>query len=169
MRHDLIRDVIYFWAKKAEFTVEKEKYGLLLGGKKPADVYIYAFRKGSAYALDVTVASPFKAGKVLRSAAQYHLAAADVAASDKYKKYRQDIADQPWKYQPLCFEALGGFDEPARLCIGSIAKRACKKINVPQAVVVQSMTREISAILARGAARLALRRMIPREQCFIDC
>ena len=87
----------------------------------------------------------------------------------KNMKYGADIADQPCKYQQIYFDALGGFSEPARCCIGTIAKRACKKINVPKSVVILSMTREISAILARGAASLALRRMVSREQSFIDC
>ena len=168
IRHDLIRDVLYFWAQKGNFTVEKEKYGLLLGGRKPADVYIYAFRKGSAWALDVAVASPFKDG-ILRSAALHQLAAAADKAVEKYDKYGADIADQPWKFQPLCFEALGGFSEPSRFCIGTIAKRAARNINVPKCVVIQSISREISVILARGAAWLALRRMIPRDHSFIDC
>ena len=47
IRHDQIRDILYFWAKKGEFTVEKEKYGLLLSVRKPADVYILHSAKGA--------------------------------------------------------------------------------------------------------------------------
>ena len=148
--------------------MEKEKYGLLLGGKKPADVFIYVYKNGRSYAFDVAVASPFKKG-VLRSAAQHQLAAAEDKAREKWDKYGVETADKAWKFVPVCFEALGGFSGRARMCIETIAKRAARNINVPKCVVIQCISREISAILARGAASLALRRMIPRDHFFIDC
>ena len=61
-------------------------------GGKPADVFIHAFRKGSAWAFDVAVPSPFKTC-ILRSAAQHQLAAAGAKAVEKYGKYGSDIAD----------------------------------------------------------------------------
>ena len=167
-RHDAIRDRIYFWARKGQFKVEKEKYGLLDGGKKPADVFIYDYRRGATYSLDVAVASPFGAG-YLRDAAISQLAAADKKALEKYDKYAEDINGQPWVFQPITFEALGGFSGPSRFCIATIAKRARDHINCPKAVCAQVMSREISVILARGAARLALRRMVPRDYFDAEC
>ena len=45
--------------------------------------------------------------------------------------------------------------------------RAARILNIPKSVVILSISREISVILARGAASLALRRMIPRDHSFI--
>ena len=60
-RHDLIRDVIGKWAKKAGFDVILEQYGLfgLTDARKPADVLIHVHHNGETWAFDVVVKVPF--------------------------------------------------------------------------------------------------------------
>ncbi len=54
VRHNRVRDCLFKWAKKALFMVEKEKPGLLCDGRKPADIFIKAYREGVGHAFDVT-------------------------------------------------------------------------------------------------------------------
>jgi hypothetical protein len=162
-RHNQIRDVFVHYARKGGFVVEKEKWGLLKRGLKPADAFIYQYHRGVDYAMDVAVSSPF--GKaVIREAALYDLAAADRMTRIKYNKYGKDIIYKSWKFLPLTFEATGGFGKAAECCVNTLAKRACKADNCPKAATVQQMTRKISIILARGLAGLVTRRLIPRDQ-----
>ena len=60
-RHDAIRNLLYRWAKKANYEVIKEKYGLFgnTDPRKPADILIYVYLNGETWCFDVVVKAPF--------------------------------------------------------------------------------------------------------------
>ena len=162
MRHNAIRDCLFQWPQKAQLSVEKEKNGLLEDGKKPADIYIHSYLDRTDYALDVTVTSPYKFD-IIRDAAHETLAAASQASINKYKKYEKDVINKSWQFQPLCFEASGGFDKPSRLLINAIATAVASRYGIAKAVIIRSITNELSVILTRAASRMVLRRMVEKE------
>ena len=107
----------------------------------------------------------------MQKAAAKQLAAAAMAAGQKYRDYADDITGKPWKYQPLGFEALGGFAEPSRCLIDTIAKRMRDHSTdgALRAATKLTMTRTISCIIARWGADLVMHRLQPKEQLDTDC
>ncbi len=91
------------------------------------------------------------------------LFAAKSAAIDKYDKYSDDIKDVHWKFQPLCFEATGGFDLAPRLLINKLAKSVANRYGVAVSVMLRRITNEISIAITRLTARMILRRDVDKE------
>ena len=143
-------------------TVEKEKKGLLFDGSKPADIWIESFKNRMPWAFDITIVSPLKYD-IIREAYAQHLAGADKAAADKYRKYREDINGVQFKFQPLAFEATGGFDEAAQLFINKIAKQVASRFGRNPAAVAKQISDEISCSIMRSTAQMMLRRSV--EKC----
>merc|ERR1712013_412688 len=156
-RHNEIRDTLFKYARKAMFRVQKEVEGLLPSAKRPADIYFYDYKLGRDYVFDVVVTSPFNFANVQDAAAR-ELNAAMNSTKNKYRRLRDDYEDKEWKFQPLGFEALGGFDEPAQCLIDTISKRMRdhSEDGALRAATKLMMYREISCALARWAADLVL-------------
>ena len=153
------------WAQKAQVGVIKEKNGLLMDkNSKPGDIFISSREDGVDFAFDVTVTTPFESD-IIRESTRDVLAAAAVASKDKYGKYYVDInnGNTNWKFQPLSFEATGGFDKPPILLINKLADAVSARYGVPAQIIRNSICNEISIILARGSARLVLRRLVEKE------
>ena len=164
-RHNAIRDCIFRWAQKAQVGVIKEKNGLLLeNNRKPGDIFVDSYIDGVDYAFDVTVTSPYKSD-VIKDSSRDILAAAEIACKDKYNKYWFDINNDNvnWKFQPLSFEATGGFDKPPILLIGKLADAISARYGIPSQIVRKSISDELSIIITRGSARLILRRLVEKE------
>ena len=136
---------------------EREKKGLLLSGKEPADLYVVAHRHRQDYAFDVTVISPCQTTMV-QKAAQYPLLVAQHAVNAKYEKYAEDIRGQPWKLQPLAFEATGGMDKPVMYFIRDVARMVAARRRTRWQIEETSMIQEMSVILARSGADMVLRK-----------
>ena len=160
-RHNQIRDLLYEYMVKGHFIVEKEKPGLFLDGQKPADIYATSMLDRIDYALDITVVSSLRLD-LLRQAAHEQLAGAQKGADVKYKKYRQDLHNKPFKFQPIAFEASGGFSVPARMLIKLIASAVAARYGVKPSVMAKKISDEISVIILRSAARMVLRRKIDK-------
>ena len=168
-RHDAIRDIYFEFARGAMFGCRKEVEGLLEGAERPADFMIVKYLKGKDFVFDVTVISGYRL-ELMQGAAAKQLYAAAQAEKAKYRDYRDAIVGQPWKFQPLAFEALGGFGDPARFLIDTIAKRKRDHSSDGglRAAVKRKITCLISCALARGAAELVTRKQQPKEQQSLD-
>eukprot|EP01084_Bolivina_argentea_P291425 500868_1 len=155
--HNKIRDIYFEKFKRGGFNVEKEKPGLLESGRKPADIYGYEFIHGLDYAFDITLTSPFKKN-TLADTIKFIGISAEKAIRMKYKKYKDDIKNVHWKFQPIAFERTGGFSLPAQLLTKRIALQLAAKYNINYHIVLNSIVTEISSILLKEAAQLVIRR-----------
>ena len=160
-RHNQIRDLLFEYMVKGQFLVEKEKPGLFLDGQKPADIYATSMLDRIDYALDITVVSSLR-HDLLRQAAHEQLTGAQKGADVKYNKYRHDLQDKPFKFQPIAFEASGGFSIPARMLIKQIAGAVASRFGIKPCVMAKKISDEISVILLRSAARMILRRKVDK-------
>jgi hypothetical protein len=164
LRHNRVRDILAYWAKKALMTVEKEKKGLLYDGCKPADIWIESYKDRMPWAFDITVVSPLKYD-IIREAYAEHLAGANDAAAGKYRKYKEDMKGRQFKLQPLAFEATGGFDEAAQMFINKIAKQVASRYGRNPAAVSKQISDEVSCSIMRSTAQMMLRRSV--EKCYV--
>ena len=138
---------------------EKEKPGLLLDGRKPADIYIRSYQEGIDWAFDVTVVSPLATSH--QRAAQSVVCAAAKAASDgKYRTYRGSFEGRSWKFQPLACEAMGGWDTPMDLVISTFARSIGNRWNARWQSIQRIIKQEISMILIRGTVHMIMRRQV---------
>ena len=164
IRHNRVCAILTHWAKKALMIVEREKKGLLFDGSKPADIWIESYKNRMPWAFDVTVVSPLKF-KLLVEAQSTHLVGALAGADTKYNKYSADINGVGFKFQPLAFEATGGFDVPAQMLIRKIAKQVASRFGRTPAAVEKQISDEISCSIMRSTAQMMLRRQV--EQCHV--
>ena len=170
-RHDAIRDILFEFARGAMFGCRKEVEGLLEGAERPADMMIVKYLKGKDYVFDVTVKSGYQL-VLMQGAAAKQLYTAVQAEKQKYLDYRDAIVGVAWIFQPLGFEALGGFGKPAQYLIDTIAKRKrdhSSDSGGRRAAVKRKVTCLISCALARGAAELVTRKQQPKEHQSLDC
>ena len=65
---------------------------------------------------------------------------------NKYNKYAADIMDVPFKFQPIVFEASGGFDKPAVMLINKIAHMISSQYGIPHQIVNRNIINEMSLI-----------------------
>ncbi len=157
--HNKIRDVLCDNGQRADMNFEKEKAGLLDSGGKPADIYGHGYKNGTDYAFDVTVKSPYIDANIAKTIKSVGITTI-IASLDKYKKYKTDIINVPFIFQPLAFERTGGWGLPSQLFVKHIAKQLASKFNINFNIMLQSMVREISCILLKQAAKQALRRKV---------
>ena len=160
-RHNQIRDLLADYLAKGQFIVEREKPGLFLEGRKPADIYVTSYHDRIDYAFDVTVVSSFRYD-LIKKAAHESLVAAQKGADVKYNKYKNDLHDSPFKLQPIAFEASGGFSIPAQMLIKKIADAVSSRYGMKRCVIAKKISDEISVILLRSAARMVLRRKVEK-------
>ena len=86
----------------------------------------------------------------------------------KYKKYAADLWKATFKFQPVPVEALGGVSHEMQCLVKTIARRAAREIGCTYAQTASIIFRDMSMILAKGLANLAIARLVPRDDCVID-
>ena len=63
-----------------------------------------------------------------------------------------------WKFQPIAFEATGGFSLPALLLVNRISKLVSPRSNIPVPIIQRFIISEISCILLRSASWMLQRK-----------
>ena len=81
---------------------------------------------------------------------QYELISAEKAIVGKYDKDKNDIIDENWKFQPLSFEATGGWSITSKLIINTMSQILGSKCNINHDIIRKSITNEVSCTLIRN-------------------
>ena len=163
-RHNLLRDRLFWWCQQGLLLAEREKKGLLGDNRKPADLFISSYLNGRDWAFDFVVRSPFRKD-IIRHSSLEVLSAAKTPADQKYQTYSGSFETKCWKFQPVAFEATGGMDDPTAMLIRSIAKSVADRWGTRWTFVEQRIRREMSSIVAKGAAHMFLRRKLGCQPC----
>ena len=68
----------------------------------------------------------------------------------------------PFKFQPIAFEASGGFSIAAQMLIKKIAGAVAARFGVKRCVIAKRISDEISVVIMRSAAQMILRRKVEK-------
>ena len=177
-RHNLLRNEIFHVCNSIGLNPELERPGLLQqrpltgagqengldrdseGGRRPADVYLPRWRRGTPAALDFAVTSGLRSDMV-------NLSAEDgTIASKRYEDYKCSYLDTKSKCEeegiafiPVIFEADGGGWGPtAHLVWSEIAKYKSLKTGEKNSIIANHLLQSLGIILHRENARAILRR-----------
>ena len=181
-RHNLLRNEVYYFCNSAGLNPELEKPGILqprpINGavqedgsdrgldcnRRPADVYIPRWKRGTPAALDFAVTSGLRSNIVSRSAEDGNV------ATLLYEDYKRSHLDTETKcreeginFIPIVCEADGGGWGPAAHKVWSeLAKRKAIVAGERDSIVVSRLLQSLGLILHRENARSVLRRL-PRN------
>ncbi len=163
LRHNALRDAVWFLCRAAGLRPEVEKSGLLPSTLyRPGDVYLPQYPGGgpARIALDLAVVSPLQrrfladAGVISRAAA---------AAYSDTKAERHDCAAacraHGIRFVPLVTDAFGGWAPEAAAVIGDIARAQAARSGADPALTLAHAHEALSATLWRGNVNAVLARL----------
>ena len=171
LRHNTIRDIIFYFCSRARLRPELEKVGLLedecvlVSLRRPADVLVAhpsrttSVSRHERRALDV---------KIINALGQDHLSATarhGLAAAEDYRDSQLELLDTynlcdaaGILYEPLVFTAQGGVERHAESVLSQIATAIATAEDTSPSEVKAEMLQHISLSLARSAAKAVMRR-----------
>ena len=181
-RHNLLRNEVYYICNSAGLHPELEKPGLLQprpnsgavqesgssrssdGNRRPADVYLPRWQRGTPAALDLAVTSGLQADMVDRSSED---AAAATTSYEDLKRSHLDTEnkcrDDGLTFIPIVVEADGGgWGKAAHQVWSELAKRKAIIAGERDSTMVSRILQSLGIILHKENARSILRRM-PRS------
>ena len=176
-RHNLIRNQVYHFAASAGFNPELEKPGLLQprpfigplpedgilrqdpAARRPADVYLPRWRRGTPIALDFAVTSGLR-----DIPATIQDANSCLTAYEDFKRSHLDTdrlcTEEGLAFAPVIFEASGGACGPtAAKILAELAKAKSIITGEPQDRVLTHLYQSLGIILHRENARARLKRL----------
>lgn len=176
-RHNLVRNCVYHFAASAGLHPELEKPGLLQprpfvgptpengimqdnpGARRPADVYLPRWRRGTPIALDFAITSGLR-----DIPASIQDAASCLTAYEDFKKNHLDTARicsaEGISFAPVIIEALGGACGPtATKIFAELAKAKAVIAGEPPDRVLTQLHQNLGIILHRENARARLKRL----------
>jgi hypothetical protein len=151
-RHNLVRDAIWFEARKGGLKASLEPQHLLQdSNKKPADVFIESWTFGRSLCLDVSIISPTR--KNLVSAASHSQGyAANQAFNQKLKKFDAKCQSQGFHFVPIIFETFGFCHPESRRVLDSLASRRALRESKPESDCRRQFMSRISVAIQRANA-----------------
>ena len=177
-RHNLLRNAVFHHCNSIGLNPELERPGLLQqrpllgaaqengigrdtdGSRRPADVYLPKWRRGTPAALDFAVTSGLRADMINRSAED------GSAASKSYEDYKCYYMDTKSKCEeegitfiPVICEANGGGWGPAANIVwNDLAKHKSLLTGETKSIIAAQLLQSLGIILHRENARAVLRR-----------
>ena len=178
-RHNLLRNSVYHFATSCGHNAELEKPGLLQprpwleGGyenginpanpqaRRPADVYIARWRRGTPIALDFAVTSGMR-----NVAASTQNAASATSQYEDFKRAHLDTERQCVSegitFKPMIIEAVGGaWGADASKILSHLAKDKAIASGEKCETVLTHLIQDLGIILHRENARAVLKRLQP--------
>jgi hypothetical protein len=122
--HDDIRDVLFGYAKQAQFDAKLEPTGLMAevfrDNDRPADIYIPNFANGKPLCVDVTIVSSFSDMEKASTTAGHNAARAAKAKRAKYEAHLEELG---FMFVPFAMESIGGFGEDCEPFLQKLGRR----------------------------------------------
>ena len=186
-RHNLLRNEVFHFCNSSGLNPELERPGLLQprpltgaayedgaardvgGGRRPADVYLPRWRRGTPAALDFAVTSGLRSDIVNRSAED------GSAATRRYEHYKRShldtesiCQDEGITFIPIICEADGGGWGPTAHNVWSeLAKHKSIMTGEQNSIIATRLLQSLGLILHRENARAILRH--PTSNIGRDC
>ena len=166
-RHNAIRNKGCAFADSAGFSPELEKAGLLQPSpdqpgarlRRPADVFIQAWKHGTPAALDFAVTSPHRHDIRLEASRSSGFAASSYEQHKRdYLNTARDCQQQGFAFLPMVAETSAGWG-PSALCVfKSLARALATKTGEDPSMVLRDHRQAISVALRRANARAVFAR-----------
>ena len=166
--HNAARNLVYHYAAGAGCQPDMETGGLLPrrpdepdtpNARRPADVYIPAWKGGAPAALDLAITSPQRQAALLLASGE---AGAAAGLYETHKKVFLDTEDQCEQqgisFLPMVAESSGGWGPSGVIVLKTLAKKAAARDGSPASVHMSHYLEGLSVAIRRAAARAVLRR-----------
>jgi len=161
IRHNRIRDALYWLLVVAGLNPEKEQGANADDSSRPGDVWVPNLGKGKPVAFDLTVVSPLT-DENLKAAGEIDVVLS--AERAKRDRYGDNCRDRGWGFVPLAVDSYGRWGNEAHLYFAKFASRLAVRTKVSQSVALSSLYRTLGVVLARQNARSILSRISPPLQ-----
>ena len=170
LRHNALRDYIYNFAKRAGLNPEREKQGLLLPTdgsntrRRPADVYLPRWIRGSPAALDFAVTAPQRQ-EILGTSSKQAMAAADEYVCFKREHLDTDrlCREAGVEFLPMVIESTGAWAGDSEAVLVQLAAAAAANSGRKTAEVMRELLQGASRRVRAANARAELRRRVGRH------
>jgi hypothetical protein len=153
IRHNITRDILYQYCRKANYTTEKEKWNLCADQSKPADVYIHTYNNNKACYIDVGITSPIQ-DKFFTNEIEDILIAANSYEQFKIHKYENKIELLEVDFIPFICEAFGGIGHYAYTVIKRISWDLQSILHNPYYIIVNQLKRDIVMAVWKSNAKM---------------
>ena len=177
-RHNLLRNEVFFFCNSMGLNPELERPGILQprpligvlqesgdardpnGNRRPADVYLPKWRRGTPAALDFAVTSGLRSDVVNRSAEDGSYAAKEYEDFKcSYKDTKSSCHEEGVTFIPIICEADGGGWGPeANRVWSSLAQQKSVLTGESNSIIASRLLQSLGIILHRENARAILRR-----------
>ena len=168
MRHNALRNFIFRFAQQAGLSPELERPGLLIpslpdegkqNARRPADVYLPRWSRGSPAALDFAVTAPFKQSSLTLAAKEALAAASDYTSRKKTHLNTAESCQQLGiSFLPMVVETTGAWSADATKVLGQLAAAVAAATGRHFSTLYAELLQGAAVRVRRANARAALRR-----------
>jgi len=161
VRHNLLRDVVFFMLHSLGVDAEKEAAHLLASdpNRRPGDIVVRGWGDGVPYAMDFAVTCPLQCDALLESSC---VQLASAAAYEEHKRQDRDTADRCAHHglilKPIVVETLGGWGLEAQTFFKQLAKLKATRTGTTESAATEYIYGHLALTLQRANARAVLAR-----------